>query len=279
MPQVGFREHPSAALEYWFFKVNAGPIALIVDWIERRRRGDHVLRVSVHSPYKREVLFDELPSWMPGENFMTTERCAGHAGEVSWDLTIDVVGEPVMPDIFPAGLLKVPDLATYGWPLATFTGWIRHGPEHVALTAVPGSITQYWGRRLATEWWWVSAHQFDRGDTALEGTVLRSRVWGTPVRVPLAYFFVSQEGKAEFIVTPPGSVRVEGTPEEFRVDIRRRHREVLTLLCAGREYGDFGDGIVNTLVGDMEVREGDRVLARATGTAGLERRSPNAEQH
>jgi hypothetical protein len=28
--------HPSAALEYWFFKVNSGPIALLVDWIARR---------------------------------------------------------------------------------------------------------------------------------------------------------------------------------------------------------------------------------------------------
>ena len=33
--------HPSAALEYWFFKVNAGPVALIVDWIERRRLKEH----------------------------------------------------------------------------------------------------------------------------------------------------------------------------------------------------------------------------------------------
>ena len=72
---------------------------------------------------------------------------------------------------------------------------------------------------------------------------------------------------------------MEGTPEEFRVDIRRPRREVLSsLVCTGREYGDFGDGIVNTLVGDMEVREGGRLIARATGTAGLERLFPNAER-
>jgi hypothetical protein len=29
--------HPASALEYWFFKVNAGPVALLVDWIARRR--------------------------------------------------------------------------------------------------------------------------------------------------------------------------------------------------------------------------------------------------
>jgi len=31
-----FNPHPFAALGYWFFKVNAGPIALLVDWIDRR---------------------------------------------------------------------------------------------------------------------------------------------------------------------------------------------------------------------------------------------------
>lgn len=25
--------HPHAAIEYWYFKVNAGPLALLVDWI------------------------------------------------------------------------------------------------------------------------------------------------------------------------------------------------------------------------------------------------------
>jgi hypothetical protein len=36
-----FTSHPSAALEYWFFKVNAGHIELIVDWIEGRKRKEH----------------------------------------------------------------------------------------------------------------------------------------------------------------------------------------------------------------------------------------------
>jgi len=52
-----FVSHPSSALEYWFFKVNVGPIALIVDWIERHKTKEHLLRASIHSPYKREVIF------------------------------------------------------------------------------------------------------------------------------------------------------------------------------------------------------------------------------
>lgn len=274
MSPTVFATHPSAALEYWFFKVNAGPIALIVDWIERRKSGEHVLRASIHSPYRREVVFEELATWMPEDNFMTTQRSVGHAGEISWDLTIRPKGEPIAPDVFPAGLLRVPDLASLGSPFASFSGWIQHGPDRTTLTDVPGSITQYWGRSLAAEWWWLSAHQFDRPDVALEGIALRSRAWGTAVLLPLAFFSLYRDGEREYIQAPPGRVTVEGTPDEFQVQVRRRRREDLSFICVGRDYGDFGDGIVNTLTGDLEIREGGRIIARATGTAGLERLAP-----
>jgi hypothetical protein len=48
-----FTSHQASALEYWFFKVNAGPIALIADWIERPRQKEHWLRVSIHSSVRR----------------------------------------------------------------------------------------------------------------------------------------------------------------------------------------------------------------------------------
>ena len=63
--------HPSSAIEYWFFKVNQGSMALIVDWIERRKLNAHVLRVSIHSPVHREVIFEKLDSFMPGDNFIS----------------------------------------------------------------------------------------------------------------------------------------------------------------------------------------------------------------
>ena len=270
-----FTPHPSAALEYWFFKVNAGPIALIVDWIERRKLNEHVLRVSVHSPHKREVIFEKLDAFMPGDNFMTTQQTVGHAGEVSWDLEIVPGGDWFKPDIFPAGLLKMPDLASFGAPLVTFSGWIRHGSHQTTLDHVPGSITQYWGRQLASEWWWVSAHQFDQEGIVVEGTVLRSRLWGTSLQMPLAFFYLCQQNKKEFILAPSNLARVQGTPEEFQIEISRIGKEKITLICKGREYGDFGDNIINTLTGDMELREGDRVIARANGTAGLERLAPD----
>jgi hypothetical protein len=271
-----FTPHPSAALEYWFFKVNAGPIALIVDWIERRKLNEHVLRVSVHSSYKREVIFDKLTSFMPSDNFMTTQRTVGHAGDVSWELNITPNGDWFKPDIFPARLLKMPDLASFGAPLVTFTGWIRHGSHQTTLDHVPGSITQYWGRQLAVEWWWVSAHQFDREGIVVEGTILRSRLWGTSMQIPLAFLYLRQQDKKEFILAPSNLACVRGTPEEFHIEINRIGKKKITLICKGREYGDFGDNIINTLTGDMELREGDQVIARAVGTAGLERLYPSS---
>jgi hypothetical protein len=269
-----FNPHPSSALEYWFFKVNAGPIALIVDWIERRERNEHVLRASIHSPYKREVIFENLVGPMPADNFLSTQKSVGHAGEVSWDLDIDTGSEWIKPDIFPANLLKMPDTTIISAPLARFSGWIRHGSQQTSLTTVPGLLSQYWGRQLSLEWWWLSAHQFDREGVVVESVVARSTLWGTPIQLPLGYIYLHQEGKSELLMAPINPVRVEGSPEKFLIEMNRRGKEKITLIGSGREYGEFGDRIVNTLTGDLEIRVGGQVLACANGTAALERRLP-----
>lgn len=148
-----FASHPSSALEYWFFKVNAGPISLLVNWIERRKLNEHWLRVSIHSPHKREVIFEKLDALMPGDNFLNTQRTVGHAGDVSWELDIDPAHTWIKPDIFPAGLLHMSDLRVISAPLPTFTGWICHCPQQTSLNHVPGLVSHYWGRQLASEWW------------------------------------------------------------------------------------------------------------------------------
>lgn len=86
--------HPSFALEYWFFKVNSGPIALIVDWIARRRVNQHWLRVSIHSPYKREVLFEKQIDFMPEENFLSHSALldSSRMWHGSWTLIPAVIG-------------------------------------------------------------------------------------------------------------------------------------------------------------------------------------------
>jgi hypothetical protein len=269
-----FNSHPSAALEYWFFKVNAGPIALLVDWIDRRKLNEHWLRVSIHSPHKREVIFEKLVSLMPSDNFLSTQKSIGHAGDVAWELNIDPGHEWIKPDVFPAGLLRMTDLRLVSAPLARFTGWIRHGSQQISLNNVPGLISHYWGRQLASEWWWVSAHQFDQEGVAVECSVLRSSLWGSSAQIPLAYLYLRQPNRRDFLLAPFNPTRVEGSPEKFQIEFNRIGGEKIILIGTGREYGDFGDRIINTLTGDLEIREGNRLVARANGTAGLERRAP-----
>ena len=266
--------HPSTALEYWFFKVNAGSIALIVDWIERRNSNEHVLRVSVHSPYKREVIFEKMASFMPADNFMNIQKTVGHAGDVAWDLNIDLGQDVIKPDVFPSNALHMTDTTITSAPLARFTGWIRHGSHQVTLNNQLGLVSQYWGRQLSLEWWWVSAHQFDREDVAIECVVGRSSLWGTPVQLSLAYVYLRHQGERKFIVRPGNFARVTGSPDKFQIELNHIDGEKITLIGTGREYGDFGDRIINTLTGDLEIRKGDEVFASARGTAALEHRFP-----
>lgn len=267
--------HPHAALEYWFFKVNAEPMALLVDWIARRNINEHWLRVSIHSPYKREVLFEKQSSLMsPDKSLLTAERTVGQLGEVAWELDIELGVEWIDPNLFPVSLLRITDLSLVSAPLAVFTGWVRHGEQRVNLQRAPGMISHYWGRQLAPEWWWVSANQFDREGVAVECTVLRSGLWGIPVRLPLAYLYLKETAARELVLSPPAIARVTGSPEQFEIQIRRFWAETITLKAVGRAYGDLGDGIINTLVGDLEILKGGRLIARAKGTAGLERRAP-----
>jgi hypothetical protein len=269
--------HPNLALEYWFFKVNSGSVALLVDWIARRKQAAHLLRVSIHSPQQRAVLFGTLPAPMvEAQNFMTMQRTVGHLGNINWALDIECDHERIEPDIFPARLLRMADLSLVSAPRASFTGAIRHGPLQVELKAAPGMIAHYWGRQLAHEWWWVSANQFDRADLAVECAVFQSNLWGMPVRVPLAYLYLSREGGHQLRMSPPAMAQVKGTPEAFEIQFRSLAAKPITLRAHGREYGDLGDGIVNTLVGDLEILEGGTSIARAQGTTALERRVPQS---
>jgi hypothetical protein len=267
--------HPHAALEYWFFKVNAGAVALLVDWIARRNTHEHWLRISIHAPGRRAVLFDKHASPVSqGPSFLTAERTVGQLGEVAWELDFELGAEWIDPNIFPISLLRMTDLSLVSAPWVAFTGWVRYGDQQINLQRAPGMLSHYWGRQLSPEWWWVSANQFDRQGVAVECTVLRSGVWGIPVRLPLAYVSLKEPVEEELIHSPPAIARVTGTPEKFEIHIRRFWAETITLKAVGRDYGDLGDGIINTLVGDLDILKGQRLVARAQGTAGLERRAP-----
>lgn len=268
---------PSFPLEYWFFKVNAGRAALIVDWIARRKLNEKVIRVSIHSPEKREVLFEGRPDLLTPQalSFLDAERTAGRVGEVEWELNIELGGERIAPQIFPVNQLRMPDMSLISAPLAAFSGWIRHGAYRVELKRVPGMVSHYWGRQLPREWWWVSANRFNQEDVAVECTVLRSGMWGIPIGIPLAYLYLHFAGRKQLWIAPPAMARASGSPESFEIEFRRPGTPPVRLIGQGRDYGDFGEGIVNTLVGDLEVWQGNKLIGQAQGTAGLERRFPN----
>jgi hypothetical protein len=247
-----------------------------VDWIARRRVNENWLRVSVYSPHRRAVLFEKQSEPFTERSFLSAGRTVGWIDDVAWELEIDASGEWIAPDLFPARLLRMPDLVLASAPLAAFTGWIQIGDQRAQLQRAPGMVSHYWGRQLASEWWWASASQFDREGVAMECTLLRSGVWGIPVGLPLAYLYLRDGATREFVIAPPALARVTGSPEKFEIQFRRFGVETITLNAQGRDYGDLGDGIVNTLVGDLEIRKGGRLIARAQGTAGLERRAPGS---
>jgi hypothetical protein len=268
-----FAPRPAAALEFSFFKVNAGPVALLVDWIDRRPEAQRWLRVSIHSPRGREVLFQEIAQAAPAVGGSLSEvHTQGYLGDVSWSLDIDTGPDRIAPDVPPAGLLRMADLALESAPL---TGTIRHRGQDFEVRGAPGHLSHYWGRQLPAEWWWVSASQFEGVDLAVECGVIRSAVWGAPVRLPLGYLYLRRPDSAAraLWMAPMGLARVKGTPDAFEIRIRRMGAPTVSLACTGRDFGDLGEGIMNTLVGDVEVREGGVLLARAHGTAALERRS------
>ncbi len=261
----------SNALEYWFFALNTPRTGLLVDWIERRRSGDRELRVSVHSEGRREVV--HVP-WTDPAMPLAGGRTHGEAAGIAWDLRLDLGTDRVAADVAFAGVTRMSDLMLTSAPLARATGTVSVDGMTEQVDALPTHVSHYWGRALAREWWWVNARQFDHPGYAVECSVLRTRLWGLPVSMPAGYLYLRTPQGASTVTMPPGRGRVSGTPEGFTIDFRRPRRSAVQLRCTGRDYGDLGDGIVNTAVGDLDIVIGGEVVASAKGSAMLERREP-----
>lgn len=272
--------HPNAAVEYWYFKVNTftantGPAALLVDWIERRRVKEKVIRASVHSPAGRDVLFAPYTDLTVGENTLTMQHTRGSVGSVEWDMQITAAPDHFVATIFPAAQLKVFDLTLESAPVVEFTGWFRHGSQRFEVDRALGTVTQYWGRQLAREWWWFSATQFDTPCLAVEAGMNDSAVWGTSLHTRLGYLYLRRgEGQGRLWIAPPAAMSITGTLESVTLEFRPPGGKPIRLVGRGCDFGDFGERITNTSVGDLEVYEGDRLLGIALGTAGLEHRQP-----
>lgn len=258
------RLHPRATLEYRFFKVNAGPYALLVDWIDRRPVGESLLRVSVHAPGRRAVLWGAGAS---GE--LVPNHTSGDLDGVAWQLAIGNTAGWINPQPPLAPQLRLFDMSLVSAPDVIFTGWLRVDGQEVQLQQARGMLAHYWGRGLPSAWWWLSANQFDQPGVALECMLVRSRLLASPLSLSVAYLYLQTEDSRHLWFAPPARVSLSGSPDAFEITLRRDVR----LVARGRDYGDLGDGIANTLTGDLEIWQSGIRLAVATGTAGLERRA------
>jgi len=269
---VVLRPHPSAPLEYWFFKVNHQRIALLVDWICRRKQATGVIRISIHSPTGREVLFSPHPAILRhGAPELAMEETAWPRGNVRWHLSLQPAPDRVRPQIFPAEQLRLFDMSLESAPTVTFNGWIAHRGEKYPIIDALGMVSHYWGRGLPIDWWWISANQFNVGAISVECTILRTRIWGTPVHVPLGYLYYRNGSRSRCLISPPARLTVVGTPDAFEITAVSLRGPQVSLRAKARDYASLGDNIINTLTGDLELWEGGELVAQARGTAALER--------
>jgi hypothetical protein len=265
---------PSAALEYWFFKVNDGEVALLVDWIARRRAGTGTVRISIHAPTGREVLQHAHPTILRhGAAELAPQETSWRRSDVRWHLALTPSARLVRPQIFPAAQLGLFDMSLVSCPRVLFDGWIEHRGRRYAVRQAAGMVAHYWGRALPREWWWISANQFGGNDDTVEAMALRTRLWGLPVTMPLGYVYVRNGQLDRLVLSPPARFEVAGSPEAFVLTASPLRGPVITLNATGRAYASLGDGILNTLVGDVELRIGESTVGQARATAALERRS------
>jgi hypothetical protein len=270
------RPHPACQLEYWFFKFNHQGVALLVDWIARRRTGAGVIRISIHSPTAKEVIFlDHAPILENGPPELSMQATSWYEGDVRWELALETSVERIRPQIFPAEQLKVFDMSLVSAPRVSFNGWVEHRGNRYPIDQALGMVSHYWGRRLPEEWWWISANQFSDADVSVECSFLRSRIWGSPISVPIGYFYYRRGSRSSLLISPPARITVAGSQDAFQVVVRSLLRRKIILEARGREYADLGDGIVNTLNGDLQLTEVGKTVAYAEATAGLERRAPH----
>jgi hypothetical protein len=276
-----FDVHPGAALEYWFFKVNHGNIGLLVDWIARRRLARGSLRVSVHGPGGAQVIETVVPDVLAADfQALSSGRTSNREGEVRWDLEFRATDARVRPGLAIAERLGMFDLTYESAPWVTFNGWIEHAEKRFDVVDAAGMAAHYWGPRLMPEWWWLSANQFESTakPMAVEFDLLRTHIWGTRAKTGLGYLWIDDGQSVQELISPPARITVAGDPASFTVTVRQLRGHTYRLVCTGRDYADLGDGIANTLVGDLEVWRDGQLIGKAVGTASLERRPYPAGQ-
>jgi hypothetical protein len=277
-----------AAFDYAFFKLNLPEheVALLVDFIVRRRAGIAQVRVSTHAPTGAGMSFSEIPldhlvigsMTLPdrgthvGDNWLSATGSRGSVGDTAWNLTFQPIGSVLHPQIRLLEPLHPFDLSLQSVPDVRFSGRLRIGGQRYEVNEARGMVSSYFGRALPERWFWVSCNTFDREDVTLECVISRMALFGGPMHLKTGYFAIRTAERCETILAPlNGSIRLEGTREAFTITARLySSKEVYTLDCSARtcDYHDLGDRIWNTLLGSCTLTG----IASASRTVGLEER-------
>jgi hypothetical protein len=268
-----------APLEYWFFKVNSGGVAFLVDFILRRRAGSAEVRISSSHGGTGQVARATAPASIADGSQVVIAGCSltptgstGRVGDVAWDLALDAGPTYLDPRNALLRLLSPLDMALVSWPRARLSGSVTLGGQIFRVGPAPGLISHYWGHRLPPTWRWISANQFAGETIALEAMLLRTHLWGAPWPLLTAgYFFLERGGVRELIVSPHGGrIEIEERGAELTLSARRFGGQATRVRLSARpeQYNDLGDGIRQTLVGTCTLADG----ATADLTCGIEQR-------
>lgn len=247
-----------AAVDYRFFRIAAADVALVVDVIRRANERDIEIRASYWAGSEQGVarsFTQAIPSTAdlpPVDGVGPGVRCVGSAGEVSWDLTISPGDRVVDARGGPLRHLRAFDLQLVSRPDAQFNGWLKIGGISREVDG-HGLLCHYWGRRLPSRWFWVSANV---PGLIVDASVMRSRLWNLPwPRVTVGYVFVSAGGRRAFHIGPLNSiVTAHGDATKFTIAASRPGQRIELICQPGHAaYNDLGGGILQTLHGDVSI--------------------------
>lgn len=267
-------------LEFWFFRLNAGSLAFIVDFIIRRSLGTAEVRVSLWVDGLGRVERLGSPTWLARGARVDIADCTfgphgstGMVADIEWDLRQELGSTLIEPAVPLIRWLHPFDMEIASRPRARFSGQVRVGDVTFWCADVPGLVSHYWGRRLPDRWWWISANLFEDSDIAVEALLAHTRVWNSArVATNAGYLWIEDQGGAQLVIHPlNGLIRIEGTPESFTIRARRLGRPGVAVRCSAspHTYNDLGEGIKQTLLGTCLIQG----MGEARGTAGLEFRS------
>ena len=262
--------HP-APLEYWFFKVHSDDLAFLVDFIVRRTTGQAETRVSLWVRGRGRVARAYADAWHTdsgitiANNVLDARHSVGVVDDIDWNLSYEVLHGRAAPSALFINRLHPFDLEAVSRPRVAFAGHVTVSGERFDLSDAAGSLSHYWGRRLADRWHWIHANSFEGKDLTVEASVLWTRLWGRRPHLFGGYVWTYQDGQERMVVSPmTGLITFKGTLDDYCL-VARGWGHATRMHCATtpERYNDLGEGIQQTLLGSCTVGNSGVVDVRA----------------